>query len=163
MGRYGPVVQTGESANGNKPKFAGLLKNQLIETITLEEALNLFRLPRSIGKHEGEDIIVGIGKFGPYLRHNNKFYSLKKGTDDPYFVTFERALEVMQEKTDNDKQKVLKDFSEIQVLNGRYGPYVTKDKKNYRLPKGLDPASLTKEDCIRIIESNNKPKKSARS
>jgi DNA topoisomerase-1 len=158
MGRYGPVVQIGDSANDDKPRFASLLKNQLIETITLEEALNLFRLPRSLGEHEGEDMVVGIGKFGPYIRHKNKFYSLKKGVDDPYIVTKERALEIMQEKTESDKQKVLKDFGEIQVLNGRYGPYITKEKKNYRIPKGTKPESLTKEDCIGIIESNGKTK-----
>jgi len=158
MGRYGPVVQIGDSANEDKPRFASLLKNQLIETITLEEALNLFRLPRSLGDHEGEEMIVAIGKFGPYIRHKNKFYSLKKGADDPYSITKERALEIMLEKAESDKQKVLKDFGEILILNGKYGPYITKDKKNYRIPKGSKAENLTKEDCLRIIESNGKTK-----
>jgi DNA topoisomerase-1 len=158
MGRYGPVVQIGDSANEDKPKFASLLKNQLIETITLEEALKLFRLPRSLGDQEGEEMVVGIGKFGPYIRHKNKFYSLKKGVDDPYTLTKERALEIMREKTENDKQKILRDFTDIQILNGKYGPYITKDKKNYRIPKGTNAETLTKEECLRIIESNNKTK-----
>jgi DNA topoisomerase I len=158
MGRYGPVVQISDSANDDKPRFASLLKNQLIETITLEEALKLFRLPRSLGDFEGDDLVIGIGKFGPYIRHKNKFYSLKKGVDDPYLLTKERALEIMLEKAESDKQKVLKDFGDIQVLNGRYGPYITKDKKNFRIPKGSKPESLTKEDCLKIIEGNGKTK-----
>lgn len=158
MGRYGPVVQIGDSANEEKPRFASLLKNQLIETITIEEALNLFRLPRSLGDHEGEDMIVAIGKFGPYIRHKNKFYSLKKGVDDPYSITIDRALEIIREKSESDRQKVLRDFGEILILNGKYGPYITKDKKNYRIPKGSKAENLTKEDCLRIIESNGKTK-----
>jgi DNA topoisomerase-1 len=161
MGRYGPVVQIGEQTNDAKPKFASLLKSQLIETITLEEALNLFRLPRTIGDYDGEDLVIGIGKFGPYIRHKNKFYSLKKGVDDPYIITRDRAIEIILEKTETDKQRVLKDFDDILVLNGRYGPYITKDKKNYRIPKGADALKLTKEECVGIIENNDKPKKSA--
>jgi DNA topoisomerase-1 len=161
MGRYGPVVQIGEQTDDTKPKFASLLKSQLIETITLEEALNLFRLPRTVGEYDGEDLVIGIGKFGPYIRHKNKFYSLKKGVDDPYAITRERAVEIILEKTETDKQRVLQDFGDILVLNGRYGPYITKDKKNFRIPKGSDAVKLTKEECISIIEKNNKPKKSA--
>jgi DNA topoisomerase-1 len=103
-------------------------------------------------------MVVGIGKFGPYIRYKGKFYSLKKGTDDPYTVTFERALEIISEKDQNEKQKVINDFGEIKILNGRYGPYITSDKKNFRLPKGSDPATLTKEDCLKIIENNSKSK-----
>ena len=158
MGRYGPVVQIGEQTDDAKPKFASLLKSQLIETITLEEALNLFRLPRTIGEHDGKEMVVGIGKFGPYIRHDNKFYSLKKGTDDPYEITTERAIELILEKTETDKQRIINDFEEIQVLNGRYGPYITKDKKNFRIPKGSEAAKLTKEECIAIIENSDKPK-----
>jgi DNA topoisomerase I len=161
MGRYGPVVQIGEQVNDTKPRFASLLNSQLIETITLEEALNLFRLPRTIGEQDGEPMVVGIGKFGPYIRFNNKFYSLKKGVDDPYIVTKERALEIIHEKTETDKQKVINDFGEISVLNGRYGPYITKDKKNFRIPKGTDASKLTKEECISIIENSDNPKKSS--
>jgi DNA topoisomerase-1 len=158
MGRFGPVAQIGNSDNENKPRFASLSKNQLIETISLEEALNLFRLPRSLGIHEGDEMVVGIGKFGPYIRYKNKFYSLKKGTDDPYSLTVERAIEIINEKNESEKKKVIKDFGDIKVLNGRYGPYITRDKLNYRLPKGTESEKLTKEDCIKIIEKNNKPK-----
>jgi len=159
MGRFGPVAQIGSQDNGNKPRFASLTKNLLLETITLEEAIGLFRLPRSLGKHEGEDMVVGIGKFGPYIRHNNKFYSLHKGVDDPYTVTLERALEIIKEKTENEQKKTIKDFGDILVLNGRYGPYITREKQNYRLPKGTDAEKLTKDDCINIIEKSNKSRK----
>ncbi|MGD0583704.1 MAG: type I DNA topoisomerase [Bacteroidales bacterium] len=156
MGRYGPVVQIGDSGNDDKPRFASLLKNQLLETITLDEALKLFRLPRSLGEHDGEDLVAGIGKFGPYIRYKGKFYSLKKGTDDPYLVTKERALEVISEKNESEKQKIISNFGEIKVVNGRYGPYITSGGHNYRIPKGTEPASLTKDGCLKIMESNNK-------
>ncbi|HPY67108.1 MAG TPA: type I DNA topoisomerase [Bacteroidales bacterium] len=156
MGRFGPVAQIGSAEDGNKPRYASLTKNQLIETITMEEALNLFRLPRSLGIHDGEEIIVGTGRFGPYVRYKNKFFSLKKGVDDPYSITSARALELIAEHNENDKKKTIKDFGDILVLNGKYGPYLSKDKKNYRLPKGTDTEKLTKEDCIDIIEKSIK-------
>lgn len=159
MGRYGPVAQIGDGANGDKPRFASLAKNQLLETITLEEALNLFRLPRSLGSHEGDEMVAGTGKFGPYIRFRNKFYSLKKGVDDPYSVTLERGLELIREKGESDKKKVIKDFGDIQVLNGRYGPYLVKDKKNFRLPKGTVPENLSRENCVTIIENSEKKQK----
>jgi DNA topoisomerase-1 len=161
MGRFGPVAQIGDPAVVEKPKFASLSKNQLLETITLDEALNLFRLPRSLGEYEGGELVIGIGKFGPYIRYNSKFFSLKKGVDDPYTVTFDRAIEVILEKNDSDKKKVIKDFGEIKLLNGRYGPYLAKEKLNYRLPKGTDAEKLTEEDCIKIIENSDKTKKSS--
>ena len=161
MGRFGPVAQIGDSENDKKPKYASLSKNQLLETITLDEALNLFRLPRSLGEYEGAEMVVGIGKFGPYIRYNSKFFSLKKGVDDPYTVTFERGVEIILEKNENDKKKVLKDFGDIMLLNGRYGPYLVKDKKNFRLPKGTDAEKLTLEDCVKIIENSDKTKKSS--
>jgi DNA topoisomerase-1 len=108
--------------------------------------------------HEGDEMVVGIGKFGPYVRYRNKFYSLKKGVDDPYSVTIERAAEIIKEKGESDKKKVIKDFGDIRLLNGRYGPYLAKDKKNYRLPKGTDAEKLTKEECIVIIEKSEKTK-----
>jgi DNA topoisomerase-1 len=160
MGRFGPVAQIGDSGQEGKPRFASLNRNQLLETITLPEALNLFRLPRSLGIYEGDEMVVGIGKFGPYVRYRNKFYSLKKGVDDPYSVTVERAATIIKEKGESDKKKVMKDFGEILLLNGRYGPYLSKDKKNYRLPKGIQTDKLTKEDCIRIIKESEKTKKS---
>jgi DNA topoisomerase-1 len=106
-------------------------------------------------------MVVVVGKFGPYVRHKSKFFSLKKGVDDPYTVTFDRAVEIILEKNENDKKKVLKDFGEIMLLNGRYGPYLVKDKLNYRLPKGTDAEKLSKEDCIKIIENSEKTKKSS--
>ncbi len=160
MGRFGPVAQIGESGDGVKPRFASLGKNHLLETITLEETLNLFRLPRSLGLHEGDEMIVGTGKFGPYIRYRNQFYSLKKGVDDPFSITMERGVEIIKEKSETDKKKVIKDFGEILILNGRFGPYLSMNKKNYRLPKGTDPSKLEKEDCIRIIESTDKKQKS---
>jgi DNA topoisomerase-1 len=159
MGRFGPVAQIGDSADGGKPRFASLARNQLLETITLPEALDLFRLPRSLGIHEGDEMVVGIGKFGPYVRYRNKFYSLKEGVDDPYSVTIERASEIIREKSESDKKKIMKDFGDIRLMNGRYGPYLVRDKKNYRLPKGTRPEELTKEDCIRIIEAGEKTNK----
>jgi DNA topoisomerase-1 len=161
MGRYGPVAQIGDSGNEEKPRFASLSKNQHMETITLEEALNLFRLPRSLGEYEEADMIVGVGKFGPYIRHKSKFYSLKKGVDDPYEVNFDRAVEIILEKNEADKNKVIKDFGEIKVLNGRYGPYLVKEKLNFRLPKGTDAEKLTREDCEKIIDNSDKTKKNS--
>jgi len=161
MGRFGPVAQIGDSGNGEKPRFASLSKSQLLETITLDEALNLFRLPRSLGEYDGGEMVVGIGKFGPYIRYKSKFFSLKKGVDDPYVISFERAVEIILEKNESDKKKVIKDLGDIMVLNGRYGPYLVKDKQNYRLPKGTDAEKLTKEDCSKIIENSDKTKKSS--
>ena len=161
MGRFGPVAQIGETGNDEKPKFASLSKSQLLETITMEEALNLFRLPRSLGEYDGAEMVIGIGKFGPYIRHKSKFYSLKKGVDDPYEVNFDRAVEVILEKNDSDSKKILKDFDDIKLLNGRYGPYLVKEKVNYRLPKGTDAEKLTKDDCIKIIGNSDKTKKSS--
>ena len=159
MGRFGPVAQIGNSDSENKPRFASLTRDQLIETITLGEALNLFRLPRSLGQFENEEIVVGTGRFGPYVRFKNKFYSLKKGVDDPYVITFERAVEIIREKAESEKKKIIKEFDDILVLNGRYGPYITRDKKNYRLPKGTDAEKLTREDCIKIIEKSSSKNK----
>ena len=161
MGRFGPVAQIGNSENGEKPRFASLSKSQLLESITLGEALILFRLPRSLGEYDGDEMVVGIGKFGPYIRFKSKFFSLKKGVDDPYTVTFERAVEIILEKNESDKKKVLKDFGDIMLLNGRYGPYLVKDKLNYRLPIRTDAEKLTKEDCINIIGNSDKTKKSS--
>lgn len=158
MGKFGPVAQIGDTESDKKPRFASLARNQLLETITLEEALNLFRLPRSLGMHEGEEMVVGVGKFGPYVRYNGKFYSLKKGLDDPYTITAQRAVELIREKEESDRKKIIRDFGDIQILNGRYGPYITKDKKNYRIPRGDDAEKLTKEECMAIIEKTDKNK-----
>jgi len=161
MGRFGPVAQIGDAENEKKPRFASLSKNQLLETITFGEALDLFRLPRSLGEHDSGEMVVGIGKFGPYIRYKSKFFSLKKRVDDPYTVSSERAIEIIHEKYESDKKKVIKDFGEFMLLNGRYGPYLVRDKINYRLPKGSDSEKLTKEDCLKIIEISEKTKKSS--
>ena len=137
IGRYGPIVQIGESSGDDKPRFAGLKKDQSIETITLEDALGMFKLPRTIGKFENEELTVAIGRFGPYVKHNNLFFSLSK-TDDPMSITEERGIEIIQDKRKKDKERIIKEFKEdstLQVLNGRYGAYISKGKKNYRIPK----------------------------
>lgn len=158
MSRFGPVVQLGEASPDNKPRFANLRQGQLLETITLDDALTLFALPRTVGTFEENPMTVGVGKFGPYVRHDNKFYSLKKDVDDPYTITAERAIELIREKREGDKQKTINEFGDIKVLNGRYGPYIVHDKTNYRISKGTDPSKLTKEDCLAIIEKGGKPK-----
>lgn len=158
MSRFGPVVQLGEASPDQKPRFANLRRDQLLETITLEEAMALFALPRTIGNFEGTEMTVGVGKFGPYVRHAGKFYSLKRGVDDPYTITEERAAELIREKREGEKQKVISEFGDIMVLNGRYGPYIMHDKTNYRIPKGTDPQKLTREECLAIIEKGGKAK-----
>lgn len=168
MGRYGPIIQIGEKneETGEKPQFASMLKGQHIETITLEEALNLFQLPRSLGEYEGKEITVAIGRFGPYVRHDNKFVSLKKNLDDPYTVSTERAIELIEEKREKDRNKFIKTFDDepdLQVLNGRWGPYIAYQKKNYKIPKGTEAKELSKEDCMKIIEEAGKgPKKKSK-
>lgn len=159
MGRYGPVVQIGEASEEKKPKYASLLKSQLIETITLDEALGLFRLPRSLGEHDGKEIVAGIGRFGPFVRFNSKFYSLKKGVDDPYTIDIDRAVELIKEKEETEKNKVINDFDDYKVLNGRYGPYIAHGKENFKIPKGQEPTALTRENCIEIVAGSTKPKK----
>ena len=158
MSRYGPVVQMGEASPDSKPRFANLRRDQLLETITLEEALALFALPRAIGTFEDNEMTVGIGKFGPYVKHAGKFYSLKKDVDDPYTITGERGIELIKEKRQGDAQKLISDFGDIKVLNGRYGPYLVHAGANYRIPKGTDPQKLTREECLAIIEKGGKTK-----
>ncbi len=158
MSRFGPVVQLGEASPDIKPRFSNLRSDQLLETITLDEAMALFALPRVAGTFEGSEMTVGVGKFGPYVKHGGKFYSLKKGTDDPYTITEERATELIKEKREGDSKKVISEFGDISVLNGRYGPYIVHDKTNYRIPKGTDPQKLTREECLAIIEKSSKTK-----
>jgi len=159
MGRFGPVVQLGVASEDKKPRFASLRKDQLIETIELDEALELFKMPRHLGEYEGEEMLVGIGRFGPYVKHKNKFFSLKKGKDDPYDITAERAVELINEKRDADKKKEIKRFGDIVILNGRYGPYISHKKKNYKIPGGTEPESLSEEDCLKIIKKKPGPGK----
>jgi len=154
IGRFGPIAQIGEASDEEKPKFASLLKGQSLETITLEEALDLFRLPRSLGPYEDEELIIGVGKYGPYVRHKSKFYSLSK-TDDPFTIEPERAIEIIIEKRAQEENRNIKQFDEepgLLILNGRYGPYISFKKKNYRIPKSRKPEELTLEECREIIE-----------
>ncbi len=163
LGRFGPVAQIGEAEGDEKPRFARLQKDQLLETITLVEALELFRLPRELGEYEDANIAVAIGRFGPYLAHNKKFYSLPK-TEDPYTVDYDTAIRIIIEKSAELANKIIKEFEykdkPVQVLNGRYGPYISYDKNNIKIPKGTEPTKLTLEDCIELI--NNMPEPSAR-
>ncbi|MFQ5660188.1 MAG: DNA topoisomerase I [Gammaproteobacteria bacterium] len=153
MGRYGPYVQMGTREDSEKPRFAGLRSGQRIDTITLEEAMELFKLPRELGNNKkGEKIVIGIGRFGPYIRYGKKFVSIKKD-DDPYTITLDRALELIAEKQKADAEKQIKTFEKqgISILNGRYGPYITDGTKNARVPKDREPASLTLEECLGMI------------
>ena len=153
MGRYGPYVQIGMQEDDEKPTFAGLRPDQRMNAITLEEGLHLFKLPRRLGEtREGEPVSVGIGRFGPYLRYASKFTSLGPG-DDPHEIGLERALDLIEEKKKADAARCIKVFKdgEIQILNGRYGPYVTDRAKNARVPKGREPATLTLKECRELL------------
>lgn len=161
VGRFGPMVQIGEASEEEKPRFAGLLKNQSIKTISLEEALSLFKLPRVIGQFEDDEVTIGVGKFGPYARHSNKFYSLGK-SDDPFSISLDRAVEIIHQKREQDKNKVIQKFDEnpgLQILNGRWGPYIHLDKENFRIPKNKKAEELSYEECLQIIEKSREAKK----
>ena len=152
MGRFGPFVQIGTKDDAEKPKFAGLRPGQKMDSIRLEEALELFKLPRTLGQNaDGESIIANVGRFGPYLKYGSKYVSLKE--DDPYTVSLERALEVIRLKQEADANRIIIDFGldNIQVLNGRYGPYITDKVKNAKIPKERDPKSLTLEECRELL------------
>jgi DNA topoisomerase I len=156
IGRYGPVAQLGEANSENndeKPQFSSLRPGQHIETITLEEALDLFKLPRDLGDYEGKNITVSIGRFGPYVRHDNKFVSLKK-EDDPYTIQRNRAIELIEAKREKDRKAVIKVFDEepeLKVLDGRWGPYISYKKKNYKIPRKMEAEELSLDDCKKII------------
>lgn len=159
IGRFGPMVQKGTQDDEEKPEFASLQKDQSISTITLEEALKLFELPRNVGEYEGKNIQVAIGRFGPYVRHDNKFVSLPKGAD-PYTITEQEAIELIEDKRKKDKEKLIKTFAEdadIQVLNGRFGPYIAYQKTNYKIPKKTDAASLSYDEVMEIIKNTATP------
>ena len=155
IGRFGPVVQMGGAATGQKPRFAQLAAGQKLETITLAEALELFRLPRKLGMYEGEPVIIGAGKYGPYVSHKGSYVSVPKGTD-PMEITFEQAVIMMHHKHQEEAERHLKTFpedAELEVLNGRYGPYITYKGNNYRLPKAMHERAkeLTYEECMQIV------------
>ena len=155
IGRFGPMAQIGESDDeAEKPRFASLHRNQHIETITLEEALKLFKLPRDLGEFEGKKVVVGSGQFGPYVRHDDKYVSLKKG-DDPYTIDLAEAIELILAKRQADQEKTIKVFGEdatIRVLKGRYGPYIAYGRKNVKIPSGQEPSELTYEECRRLCD-----------
>jgi len=152
MGRYGPFVQIGTKDDEEKPRFAGLRPGQKMDAITLADAMELFKLPRTLGETlEGETIVANVGRFGPYVKYGSKYASLKE--DDPYTVTLERAREVIRLKKEADANRIIQDFAAegIQVLNGRYGPYITDRKKNAKIPKDRDPKALTLEECRALL------------
>ena len=158
IGRFGPLLQRGASDDPDK-QFVSLRKGQLIETITLEDALQLFALPRIVGHYGDAEITTAIGRFGPYVKYDGHFVSLAKG-QDPYTLTEEQAIALIEESRNKETKKVIADFPDagIQILNGRYGPYLKKGKENYRIPKKQDAASLTLEDCLAIISKAEKKK-----
>ena len=166
IGRFGPVVQIGTADDSEKPRFSQLPSDCSMETITLEEALELFKLPRTIGQFEGTNVVIGAGRFGPYIMHNKKYVSLPK-EENPLTITLETAVSLINEKRQQEEQRHLKTFDEdekMEVLNGRYGPYIAYDGKNYRMPKNLHDkaAELTYEECMDIVKNAPEPKTKAR-
>jgi DNA topoisomerase-1 len=154
ISRFGPVVQIGTAEEEEKPLFASLNKKFSMETITLEEALKHFELPRTLGDFEEKTVTVASGRFGPYVKHNNAFVSLPKG-GDPMTISLEEAIVLIEEKRKKENEKLIKKFDEdpdIEVLNGRYGPYIAYKKKNFKIPKDKTPVELTFEECKEIIE-----------
>ncbi|MBO4660971.1 MAG: type I DNA topoisomerase [Prevotella sp.] len=155
IGRFGPVVQIGSADDTEKPRFAQLPADKSIETLTLEDALELFKLPRKIGKFEGAEVVIGAGRFGPYVLHNKKYVSLPKG-EDPLTFTFEQAVELIQKHRQQEAQRHIKTFEEdanMEILNGRYGPYIAYEGKNYRIPKNMHDkvAAMTYDECLKLV------------
>ena len=163
IGRYGPVVQIGSADDEDKPRFSQLPVGKSMETITLGEALELFKLPRTLGQFENSDVVVGAGRFGPYVLHDKKYTSIPKG-EDPLTITLDAAINLIQTKRLQEAQRHLKTFAEdakMEVMNGRYGPYIAYDGKNYRMPKALHDkaAELTYEQCMDIVKNAPEPKR----
>lgn len=166
IGRFGPVVQIGTSEDDEKPRFAQLKKDMSIETITLEEALDLFKLPRTLGEFEGKTVTIGNGRFGPYIYNNGKYTSLPK-TYDPMSVTLEEAIDLIKEKEQAEAKKHIKKFEaepELEIMNGRYGPYIAYKGNNYKIPKDIVPEDLSLESCLELVKlqsdkETTKPKK----
>jgi len=162
IGRYGPMIQIGEAEDEEKPRFASLRKGQSIDTISLDEAMELFKLPRDIGEYNGEMISANIGRFGPYVKYKSLFASLKAAEgDDPMTIELDRAIELVEAKIEADKNKYIKVFDEakpvIEILNGRWGPYIKSGRKNYKIPKDIeDPAKLSREEAEKIMEESAK-------
>ena len=153
IGRFGPIVQIGSATDEDKPRFAQMKPGQTLETITLEEALSLFSLPRTLGEFEEQPVSIGAGRFGPYIKFGNTYVTLPK-THDPLTVSYEDAIELIEAKRKAEAERIIKSFDEkpeLQVLNGRFGPYIAFDGNNYKLPKNVVPADLTLEECIDIV------------
>jgi DNA topoisomerase-1 len=164
LGRYGPFAQIGTKDDEDKPKFASLRPGQSMHTITLADALELFKLPRHLGKtDDGEDITVGVGRFGPFVKHGSTYASLQPG-DDPYTIELPRAIELIRAKAEAAANRIIQDFGNgVQVLNGRYGPYITDGEKNARIPKDKEPKELTAEECAALLAAApNRPKRGGR-
>ncbi|WP_353181943.1 type I DNA topoisomerase [Parapedobacter lycopersici] len=165
IGRFGPMVQIGTADDEEKPRFASLRPGQMVETITFEEAMELFKLPKIVGQFEDKDMAVAIGRFGPYIRHNSAFYSLPK-TVDPHDVTEELAIQIIREKRQKDKEKVIRIFDEnpeARIENGRWGPFIRFGKQNIKIPKGTDVTAITYTDVLKWAETGEqKPKKKAK-
>ena len=160
LGRYGPMIQVGESEDEEKPKYAKLRNNQRLETITFEEALDLFKLPRVVGEFEEQPVKVNIGRFGPYVQLGKLFASLEE-EDDPYEIGYDRAIELIKKKREAEAYKIIMKFNdEVQILRGRWGPYIKYEGNNVKIPKDVAPENLTLEDCAKLYEeSKNKPKR----
>ena len=153
IGRYGPIVQIGSAEDEEKPRFAQMKKGQTLENITFEQAMELFKLPRTLDEYNGQSVIIGTGKFGPYIRYGSSYVSIPK-TLDPHTITFEQVLELIKEKEQTEANKLIKKFEgelDVEILNGRYGPYIASGGKNYKIPKNLNPSDLTIEECKNII------------
>lgn len=166
IGRFGPIVQLGDTDSDVKPQFASLLKGQSVSTITLEEALKLFDFPRTIGEYEGDPVVIGAGRFGPYILHKKKYVSIPKGIA-PTDITIEQAVDLIAAKKDEDQKKIIKQFpgnADLQILNGRYGAYIRYKTGNYKIGKNVaDPAALTEEECMEIVAAQDaRPKTSRR-
>lgn len=165
VGRFGPLVQIGSADDEEKPRFASLRKGQMIETITFEDALELFKLPKKVGAFEEKDMTVAIGRFGPYIRHDGSFYSLPKGMD-PHDVTEEEAIEIIKDKRQKDKDKVIRVFDEnpdAQIENGRWGPFIRFGKQNIKIPKGTEVEKISYEDVLKWAEADAPKGKAAKS
>jgi DNA topoisomerase I len=161
IGRYGAMVQMGETDSEDKPKFASLKAPLTIATVTIEEALKLFQLPKSLGTFEELEVSVGVGRFGPYVKYDKMFVSIPKG-QDPLELELNEAIELIKKKKEVDANRLIKQFDEdknLQILNGRYGPYIKFGKSNVRIPKDKEPKDLEYQEVLEIIEAQDKKKK----
>jgi len=162
IGRFGPLVQIGSPDDEEKPRYASLRAGQMIETITFEEAMELFKLPKKVGVFEDKDMTVAIGRFGPYIRHDSAFFSLPKGMD-PHEVTEEEAIQIIKDKRQKDKEKIIRIFDEnpdARIENGRWGPFIRFGKQNIKIPKGTEVSSITYEQVLEWSEADEKKPKS---